>query len=386
MPSINKQAIWVSDKPTSGSRVAILRFSALFGGVEAHLLTLCHGLSNKGYTPVLIFKDRILAQRAAALGLPTIVIKKKGKMDLLFFLRLAKTISKLDIYLIHSHGMVSDFAAFFVCHWFIRVPHVITVHALPESDYSMGWAKLRLYRAMNNISFKKSDKLIAVSKARKKDLIAIGIPQQKIIVIHNGINADVSKTVLNDPTSMETRFRKGPRIAVIGRLVSEKGIEFLLRAAPSILDKYPNAKFVIIGKGPLRLDLEKLVNGMGIANNVNFLGFISNIWKVFKNIDILVHPSTTEGLPIVLLEAALAGIPIAASRVGGIPELIRHQKEGLLFNPFSESEIIQAVLFLVNDPSMAFRLASQARERIITEFSEKSMINKIDTVYKEVLK
>lgn len=354
-------------------RVALLRFSTSFGGVESYMLSLGSGLRERGVDVHVVVKDRAFAHRAAAAGLEPHVVTKKSKWDPAFLFRLRGLLRRLEPDIVHSQGMVSDFAASFGG---TGTP-VITLHTLPEADASMKASRLLLYRAMNRIAFGRCALMIAVSKARRDDLLRTGVPPEKIRVVHNGIA----------PAPAAGRRGRPPgaplRISSVSRLVTEKGIDVLIDGAAIAMKGGLKAALGIYGDGPERAALKNRAAERGIAAAVSFEGFREDVAAVLAGTDIIVLPSYTEGLPYILLEAAREGAAIAASSAGGIPEFVRDRREGLLFSPGSAEELARALQELAGDAGLRKRLADGAKERLAEGFTLDKMVSRTLAVYEE---
>jgi glycosyltransferase involved in cell wall biosynthesis len=185
--------------------------------------------------------------------------------------------------------------------------------------------------------------------------------------------------------SLPTELRERPLVGVVARLQPEKGVENFLRAAARVAAKFPEAHFVVAGDGPLRQELVALSEDLGLRERVRFLGFRSDASELMKSLDVLVVPSLTEGSPLATLEAMAAGVPVVASAVGGIPDQIRHDREGLLVPPGDAAAISDALLTLLRDPARASRLGEAARRRVASRFSHDTMVRRIEDVYRDVL-
>ena len=158
-----------------------------------------------------------------------------------------------------------------------------------------------------------------------------------------------------------------------------------LKAAVRVAPQFPEAHFVIAGDGPLRQELVALAEDLGLRDRVHFLGFRSDASALMGSLDVLVVPSLTEGSPLVTLEAMAAGVPVVASAVGGIPDQVRHGKEGLLVPPGDTGAMGDAIVALLRDPARARSLGEAGRRRATSEFSHAAMVRRIEDVYRDIL-
>ncbi len=177
----------------------------------------------------------------------------------------------------------------------------------------------------------------------------------------------------------------GPLIGRIARLQPEKGMEVFLTAAARVLPLFPGARFLVVGDGPLRGELEALARSLGLKEHAHFLGFRSDVPALMKLLDVLVVSSLSDGAPLVVLEAMEAEVPVVASAVGGVPDQIRHEEEGLLVPPSDPAALGDALLRLLRDPGFARRLGEAGRRRAASEFGYEAMVRKVETVYRVAL-
>ena len=219
--------------------------------------------------------------------------------------------------------------------------------------------------------------VIANCGAAANRLAAERVPRTRIRVIPNGMN----------PASFTPRTHDGPirRVVTVANLRREKAHEVLLEAAPIILGRCPDVEFVIAGDGPRRQELEALARTGGIAARVRFIGHTENVAAVLASSDMFVLPSRSEAFPNSVLEAMAAGLPIVATRVGGIAELIEHQRTGVLVPPDSPRALGHAILDLIQWRSHAAGLGRAARAEVEARYSWERMISEVERLYVEQL-
>jgi glycosyltransferase involved in cell wall biosynthesis len=174
-------------------------------------------------------------------------------------------------------------------------------------------------------------------------------------------------------------------IGITGRLRPEKGHKILFETIKQIKHEIPDLILVITGTGSLYHQLKQYANDLGIDNFLIFTDFRKDIPDILASFDLFIMPSLSEGLGTSVLEAAAAGIPIIASDIGGIPDIIEHEKSGLLVQPGQIKPLAEAIIRLYSKREIAQTYANSARERIKNLFSEKSLGNKTDTLYGRIL-
>ena len=206
-------------------------------------------------------------------------------------------------------------------------------------------------------------------------------------IIHRGV--DLS---LFTPREQATPAAKKKKIiGIVGRLTPLKGHAHFIRSLPEIFSEYSSAEAWIIGDAPAHKrhyadELKSLVAKLGIAEKVKFLGAVSDVPAKLRQIDVLVMSTTTEeAFGRVIIEAGAVGVPVVATRVGGVVEIVTHEQTGLLVEPGDPHAIAKAVLRFFHDPELTESCVRRLRERVRDDFSLEAMVNKTITVYEEAL-
>jgi glycosyltransferase involved in cell wall biosynthesis len=176
-----------------------------------------------------------------------------------------------------------------------------------------------------------------------------------------------------------------PVVTFMGRLSVQKGVDHFLAAAGNVLQTGQDVAFVVAGDGPQRAILEAQSADLGLDQNVRFLGYRSDSASVLRASDIVVLPSRAEGLPVVLLEALAVGCPVIATRVGGIPDLVRHGHTGLLIQPNAPQQLSAAMQRLLSDPGLAARLGNAGRAHVVSAYAPERAARRMASVYRTVL-
>jgi glycogen(starch) synthase len=197
-------------------------------------------------------------------------------------------------------------------------------------------------------------------------------------VIHNGLE---TPALAPAPLSFDA-----PRLLCLGRLHRKKGVDVAVTAFGAIVERFPNARLVIAGDGPARSDLERQVASQGLSAVVDFLGWVApqDVPRVINSCTAVLMPSRSESLPLVALETALMARPMVATRVGGLPEVVKHQQTGLLVEPDNSDELAEATGFLLAHADVALRMGLAARRRAQTTFSWDDHINAYDNLYQKL--
>jgi len=174
-------------------------------------------------------------------------------------------------------------------------------------------------------------------------------------------------------------------IGTIGRLSEEKRQIDLLRAFHKVLKVFPKATLLIVGDGEMRDELMNVARRLGLSGSVAFTGFQSNVSEYLEKMDVFVLPSRTEGFGIVLLEAMTMGLPVIATDVGGIPELVVNNETGILVRPSRPDELVKAITELLSDPGRMCAVAHRGKEHVLSTFSAEQYIHQREIVYESAL-
>lgn len=376
-------------------KIPVMHLSASIqmGGAERVILQLANSLKNSAFNLIVTSfvqdwksnNNFIEALKAQGINTRTITMSKKYPTGwwnpIRNFFDLCHLIKAEKIQILHTHGYRSNIIGL-LASILLRVPIVTTVH---------GWTNhtnnVKLYEYLDRFFLRFFDKIIAVSDSIKNTLLNSRISIHKIEKIYNTINCKE----VNDGVSVDEirkRFHLSPNdklVGTIGRLSKEKGVHYLLKAGSEIIATYPNVKILIIGNGPERQNLEILAKQLRISENVIFCGFQKNVTEFYHLIDIVVLPSITEGLPIVLLEALTYSKPVVATRVGGIPEVITNGKTGILVEPQNPSRLAEGIIRILRNSDETNRMVSEGRKLVEEHFNSKDWGKKIEKVYQEIL-
>ena len=225
-------------------------------------------------------------------------------------------------------------------------------------------------------------KTIAVSERIKNQILLFPFSENKIVQIYNGIE-DIS-FLSRDASQKELAPECSQQIWIgsVSELHKNKGLDFLIQAYASVSKDYPDTAVIIIGEGEERKNLEKLAKSLNLENKVYLVGFKPNAEKFLKAFDILTLTSRTEAFPYVVLEAGLAGLPIIASRVGGIPEVISNKENGMLIEPKNVFDIEYSLHELLQGEVKRKILGERLKKDIETKFKLNTMIEKTVALYK----
>jgi glycosyltransferase involved in cell wall biosynthesis len=226
-----------------------------------------------------------------------------------------------------------------------------------------------------------------VCHAAKKRLVSVEkIRPEKIYVVYNGLNvSEVPQHKNNHSEKEKIGISNGPVIGMVGNFRGMKGHDIFIQAAQFLLKIRDDFHFLIVGDGKDRKKYELEVHSSGLKNHFHFLGRIANVYNALNLMDIFVLPSKWEGLPICILEAMVSKIPVIATDVGGIPEIVRKDQTGVLIPPNDPIALKDAVLKLLESSSFSQELVKRAHQEILQKFNQERMVRETVAVYEEFL-
>lgn len=303
-------------------------------------------------------------------------LKMKSKFNPLVVFRLLKVIKRIKPEIIHSHLFQARIYTTFAHLLYRRGVLITHKHSIVNPR------KHHIFMLLELVAIMFNKKVIAISESVKQSLCKYEfIPREKIFVLTNSIDylkfneASKNKTYLIDKSIV---------IGTVGRVEREKGINYLLLAMEIILKQHPYAKLEIIGDGSRFNELKSLAEKIGISNSVIFFGKLVNTIPNYGRMDVFVLPSILEGFGLVLLEAMAAGIPVVATNVHGIKEVVVDGKSGILVPPKNPEAIAQAVTRIIEDPQLSNHLIEEGFNRARL-FDIQEHLLKLENLYNNLL-
>ncbi len=255
---------------------------------------------------------------------------------------------------------------------------------IPQVAYFHGWTaenvKVKFYNWLDRRVLPSLDRIITVSCATRSRLEAAGIPVEKIEVVYNAIDLEHESPPQPKPKSDTTV------IGMLGRLSHEKGTHVLLEAIAMIKDRAPKFRVEIYGYGPDEERLTKMATELNLSEQVQFKGFRDDPENVYPTLDFLVLPSLSEGHPVVILEAWKQGVPVVATRAGGIPEVIDDGVSGLLTDIDDPQGLADIILKGLENPEMMRAFGKRGFELVKTKYNYQNQAERLAEIYRDVLK
>ncbi len=230
-----------------------------------------------------------------------------------------------------------------------------------------------------------TDKIIALTELEKQDLIKFKVCEhKKITIVNSGLELDYYRNVTIDIASIKQSLKIEPHLNLVGmisRLEPVKGAEYIVPAAKVVIEKFTDVRFLIAGEGSLREKMESEARNFGISDKFIFLGWREDVREILSVLDVLVQPSLNEAVGRILIEAGASSVPVVATKVGGIPEIVLDGQTGILIEPGDAQGLAQAVISLLEDEDKRKKMGLNAKNRINERFSAQSMVNSISQVY-----
>ncbi len=351
------------------------------GGGPSHVFGLLKSLDQKKFEPYLICPDGPLSNKTSQInGVVIFHIPFKSKFDLISLFELRNYLGKIKSghnpfgpIVIHSHGTR---AGFFASMATPRGSYRIYTEHRWDSDYHLKnslnefWQKFMLKR-----SLRRMNRVIAVSSSVRNFLIENKLTaSEQVITIPNAIDFKLSET------KKIKAANRAPVIGTIGNLNPQKGQAYLIGAMPKIIEKFPLATLEIIGDGELKENLKSKVKNLKLERHVTLLGRKNDVLKYLKRWDVFVLPSIAETFGISILEAMSAGLPVIASKVGGIVDIIENKKTGLFVPKENSDALAKSIIEILDHPVLAAKLKRGGLVRV-KDFDWEKIIKEIEKIY-----
>lgn len=298
----------------------------------------------------------------------------RGEWDVWSAWVLARAVKTHDIHILHAHTSHAHTYACLARAFAGRGKVVVSrrVDFIPRNNL------------VSRLKYKGPDHYIAISERVGRVLREFGIPDSRFTVVHSGIDPtrfDVEPL----PRSAIGAPEDAPVLANVAALVDHKDHATLLSAMPIVLRRLPELKLVIAGEGPLRGALEKQIRELGIESSVRLLGYRKDVPRLLRAVDAFVISSKEEGLGTSVLDAMVCGLPVIATAGGGIPEIVAHEKTGLLVPIQVPEALAEAILRVFTDDGLASVIRENGRCLVLDRFTADNMVEGNVKVYKRVL-
>ncbi|MDC4204091.1 MAG: glycosyltransferase [Candidatus Manganitrophus sp.] len=357
------------------------------GGIEQRLKELVIRYSKEEFRPIVCcLRDKnVVGREIEQYGIEVIELDRmRGhRFDPILVWKLYRLMKERRIDIVRMHEYHASLYGRLAARW-AKVPVVIA------SVHNVYRRKLHHRFWINRFLARWSDRVIAISERVKEDLLRFDrIPLAKVKVIPNGVDP----LLFENPISKEEARRKlslpeqAVVIGTVGRLSIAKGHKNLLNAFQLLLDEggWPDLRLVLVGEGPLRENLEQMVQKGGLEKAVLFLGTRRDVPDCLRAFDLFVFSSLWEGQPAAVIEAMAAGLPIVSTDYEGVREIITDRVEALLVRSDDPKALKEGMVQLLRDGTLSQSLGKAARRRVVGQLSVQRIVQEYETLYKELL-
>jgi len=373
----------------------VITKSEPFGGAQKYVYDLATRLPQNSFTAVVALGGNgALMTELAKKSIRVISIRSLERdvgflKELLTFSALLKLFQKEKPDIVHLNSSKAGGLGALAAR-IHGVKHIIfTAHGLPfEEDRSI-LARITI-RFLSWITFLLCHRVIVISeKNQQRILTFLGIHEKKVTLIHNGITTmhflerNQARVFLATRASLQNYKEDTLWIGTVAELHSNKGLEYAFDGFAKFRDAHPNSLFFIIGDGEEREKLTALTEKRGLSKNVFILGEIPHAAQYLKALDIFLLTSVKEGHPYVLLEAGAAALPVLATNVAGIPDIITDMQSGMLIQPKRSDEVARALTYLTEHPKKQSAFGSTLRKTITTHYTVETMLAKTLAAYEQ---
>ena len=363
----------------------------VFGGGKQAFYNLIRRLDRRRFNPLVATTPTgRYAEMLRAEEIKLFPLSVHNRFDLRTPYHLARIVRENAVTILHSHGGGRADFFIYLASKLVNIPvKITTVANLVERWFDVHPIQLSVYKKIQRKAEKAFDHFICVSDYLADHLMRQhGLDRTKINTIYNGVDLNYFDEVPNYPNVKNEFLQRGEQILIgaVGRLVPEKGLKYLLAAIPNVLKRFSEARLLLVGDGPLRTDLERIVTDLDLTGKVTFVGFRSDMREILSALDILVLPSLLEGFPMIILEAMAMATPIVASDIPGIREQLIDGKSGILVPTKDSNTLASAIIRMLEDKQAARRIGLEARKTVDEKFSIEKMVAETESLYLSLLK
>jgi glycosyltransferase involved in cell wall biosynthesis len=354
-------------------------------GAEAVILNLSRTLNEGGHIGILgVFSNSLnpnlqLHERAAKVGVESHLIPCQGQIDRTVIQRIRELARQTGADVVHAHGYKADVYVYFALRGY-GIPLISTCHNWIEQN-----SLVYVYGIVDRLVLRKYAAVVAVSEPVKDRLLSAGVSEDQIHLVENGIDLrpfDGALPSLREEADAEQALTVG----WVGRLSHEKGADIFIRAAAEVLVHLPKTKFIVVGDGPERSELESLVDQLQVRKSVSLMGRRDDIPSIFASFDIVVSSSRQEGLPMAILEGMASSLPWIATAVGDVPTVVLDGVTGVLVPPEDIESLSRALVELLQDANRRERFGMAARKLVEEKFSAARMTEDYLGIYAESIR
>lgn len=360
--------------------------AAEFGGAPLHVLQLMEHMKKQGHMVGLVAApEPRLMQEAKSLAVqvfpnPHFVRPVKPYKDIRALKPVFQAIKAFQPDLVHAHSTKAGYAAR-LSSAILRKPVIFTAHGWAFTEGRSPWSR-RLLSLAERLAAKVTTKIICVSEHDLRLALQFNVARpDQLVVIHNSIDPQPFLQADGAKIRQQLELEETPVLIFVNRLAPQKDPLTLVKAIRDL----PSVKLMMVGDGSLRSEVERFIHDNGLASRVILTGKRWDIPNLLAASDVFVFSSRWEGLPYAIIEAMVAGLPVVATRVGGVPELVEDGITGFLVPPKDPKALAEAIQKLLDDPDLRCRMGQAGRKKALKEFTLERMLVETQRVYEEIL-
>lgn len=363
--------------------------TSFFGGPEKqiiqHLSMLNKSEKFRGILASFVEKNQENETliRAGQLNIPHCGINVAGALDMRAVPRLASQIVNNNVRILCVHGYKSVVLGYIVA-W---------LHKIPVIAFSRGYTseniKVCFYEWLERKFLSRCDAIICVAYAQKEILKHFNVTAKKKFVVHNAVTIPTNTPNPSNHNSLKKAYNLPENSCLLisaGRLSPEKGHDCLIQAISIAKEKSARIYLLICGDGIWKKHLESLLSKYNVGDRCKLLGFRRDMNNILQEMDIFVLPSRTEGLPNVILESFAYAKPVIATKVGGVPEIVKHNYNGILVPSESPRMMADAIIKLSNDPKKRKEMGAAGLHTVSKSFTFEKQYKKLESIYFDIFK
>jgi len=368
-------------------RVCHIVSGNLWAGAEVQVFNLITARRyRERVEPFCIVLNRgVLEEKLRSQGISVRVVPEREMSFPKLLLTVHRLVREQNWDLIHSHRYKENFIAVCVSKSNGRPAVIKTLYGLQE--IVRGWARVKrvlYYFADLLMSRWFIDRTVVVTQDMK-DYLSKLVPGSKIDVIENSIDEKAFEQIWNSKNTVCSTRQDEAVIGTFCRLAAIKELDYFVEAAAELLKRSYRVTFLIGGAGPEKDHLMRLSERLGLAEKLIFPGFVDDVYAWISSLDVFVISSRHEGFPTAALEAMALGVPVVATSVGGIPEIIEHRKTGILVKPQDHIRLADGIQLLLQDKNLRDEISRRAMDKVRATYSNESQAEKMIRCYEKTM-
>ena len=374
------------------------------GGPARHVSVLDAGLSRRGYETLLLYGESgdsegsfahlVTEQKLPAYAISTLSRRVSVWKDICTFFSILRHLFRIKPDVVHTHtakaGVVGRFAATVFNITRSHMKRCLVVHTYHGNVFRgyFGSVVNWLVRFAERLFGFCTDYVVVISEQQFSEIVREFriVPREKTKIIPLGLDLERFLAVSVSLPSLREELaisRTSLVLGFVGRLVMIKDVETLLRAFKVVQGKIKNAVLLVVGDGPVREKMMSLAKSLGVSGGVTFLGWRHDLPTLYRTMDIFLLSSRNEGTPVSVIEAMAAGLPVVATNVGGVPDLVKHEHSGLLVPAGNPAALAEAVFRLAGDTHTRIAMGREGRNIARARYTSERLVQDVDRLYRD---